>query len=383
MVNDVGQRSQVLHERANLRLVFIETTTSCNLQCAHCRRTIASSSDQLSLNELIKLAHEIAPLGKPVIVLSGGEPLLRGDIFEIAENIASLNLTVCMATNATLIDEATAERIKRSGIKRCAVSLDGATAQMHDAVRGIAGAFEMAIAGMRNLISHGVEVQVNMTLVRSNSNHLRATYELARDIGAVAFHAFLLVPTGCGAQIASSELMTATECEEVLNELCELMAMGELQVRATCAPHFYRIAIQRGLLKSRSEADHNGHSKLEHGALSHLYRFTRGCLAGSGVCFISHNGCVMPCGYLPLPAGNIRTQPFGEIWHGSELLQKLRDENLLSGKCGICEFKLACYGCRARAYFATGNFMGEEPLCAYDPLNAKADDASSCDGHRN
>lgn len=368
-MNELGRGIQSLHECASLRLVFVEVTASCNLRCAHCRRTTVSPTDQLSFGELTKLAHELAELGKPVVVLSGGEPLLRKDIFEIAKTISSLGLTVCMATNATLIDEATAAMIKASGIKRCAVSLDGATAHVHDAIRGIAGAFEMAIAGVRNLISQGVEVQINMTLTRSNAKHLRATYELARGIGAVAFHAFLLVPTGCGAQIASDELMTAVECEEVLNELCELMATGELQVRATCAPHFYRIAVQRGLLKSQSEIHHGGHNDAAHEALGHLHRFTRGCLAGSGVCFISHNGYVMPCGYLPLYAGNIRTQPIREIWHNSELFRRLRDGSLLSGKCGACEFKLICYGCRARAYFATGDFMGEEPLCAYNPLS--------------
>ncbi|MCS7253837.1 MAG: radical SAM protein [Armatimonadota bacterium] len=361
------QCQQPTYVCANLRLVFIETTVSCNLECSHCRRTATSPTDLLSLNELVVLTHELIEVGEPVVVLSGGEPLLRGDIFEIAESIASSGLTVCMATNATLIDGAVAAKIKASGIKRCAVSLDGATAQLHDAVRGVAGAFEMAIAGIRNLISHGVEVQINMTLTKSNTAHLKATYELARNIGAIAFHAFLLVPVGCGAKIASDELMTAEECERVLNELCELMAMDELQVRATCAPHFYRIAMQRGILQGERKATSREHSEITHKALRHLYRFTRGCLAGSGVCFISYNGNVMPCGYLPLSAGNIRKQSFSDIWRNSELLRRLRDERLLSGKCGMCEFKLICYGCRARAYFATGNLMGEEPLCAYEP----------------
>lgn len=355
----------VFHTGAQLRLVFIETTVSCNLECIHCRRITTSPKGQLSKGEIMQLMDELVLIGKPIIVFSGGEPLLRRDIFELAEYASSLGLPVCMATNATLIDEATAARIKESGIKRCAISLDGATAQVHDNVRQVEGAFEMAMNGIRNLIACGIEVQINMTLVRSTAQHLRATYELARNIGAVAFHAFLLVPVGCGAQIADGELMTAQECELILNELCDLMAMGELQVRATCAPQFYRIAAQRNLLQMQHGIATHVRSSA-HVNLAHLYRFTRGCLAGSGVCFISHDGDVMPCGYLPLSAGNIRSGSFNEIWRNSDLLKRLRDENALSGKCGACEFKLICYGCRARAYFSTGDFMGEEPLCAYN-----------------
>jgi len=309
----------------------------------------------LHTEELMRLIRELGEVGKPVLVFSGGEPLLRDDIFELARYANSLGLTTCMATNATLMTKEMANEVKASGIKRCAVSLDAPSPDVHDSIRGVKGAFERAVSGIENLISCGVEVQINMTLTRTTKPYLKPMHQLAKDLGAVALHVFLLVPVGCGAQLADAEMMTPHECEEALEELCELMLLGGLQVRATCAPHFYRIASQKGVVN------------LLAGQRSSLSSFTRGCLAGTGVCFISQSGDVMPCGYLPVSAGNIRTQSFAEIWHRSKLFEELRDITLLEGKCGACEFKDICYGCRARAYFATGNMMAQEPLCAYEP----------------
>ncbi|MFA4015980.1 MAG: hypothetical protein RUDDFDWM_001081 [Candidatus Fervidibacterota bacterium] len=356
MSEQFGFRQPTLEKRSYLpKLVFIETTVACNLSCLHCRRTTTSPKEQLHTEEIMRLIEELVEVGKPVLVFSGGEPLLRDDIFELVRHANSLGLITCMATNATLMTKEMAAEVKASGIKRCAVSLDGPSADVHDAIRGVKGAFERTVTGIKNLLSCGVEVQINITLTRTTKPYLRPMHQLAKALGAVALHVFLLVPVGCGAQLADTEMMTPHECEEALEELCELMFLGELPIRATCAPHFYRIVAQKGLMN------------LLAGQQSRLSSFTRGCLAGTGVCFISQSGDVMPCGYLPIPAGNIRTQSFSEIWHHSKLFEVLRDCTLLEGKCGVCEFKDICYGCRARAYFATGNMMAQEPLCAYEP----------------
>ncbi|HID06956.1 MAG TPA: radical SAM protein [Armatimonadetes bacterium] len=238
----------------HLRLVFWEMTVGCNLNCIHCRRLETAHElmrEDLSTSEAYRLIDGITEVGKPVLVLSGGEPLLRSDVFEIARYATERQLIVCLATNATLIDARTARMLQDAGIKRCAVSLDGADADTHDTFRAQPGSFDRALTGIRYLREAGVEVQINMTLTRYTAPHMQSVYELARNVGAIAFHVFLLVPVGCGAEIADEQMLTAQECEALLNELYELAQRGELQVKATCAPQFYRIINQRGIKTHR------------------------------------------------------------------------------------------------------------------------------------
>lgn len=343
-----------------LRLVFWETTAGCNLECIHCRRLEVAKEmmkDDLSTEEAFRLIDGIASAGRPILVLSGGEPLLRSDLFEIARYAKEKGLVVSLATNGTLIEAAMAREIKAAGVKRAAVSLDGAKAETHDTFRRQLGSFHRALEGIAFLRWVGVEVQINTTIARHNIDELHRIYALAVELGAVAFHVFMLVPVGCGLEIASSQMLPAERYEEALNELYELSKEGKLHVKATCAPHYYRIVRQR----MKAEGKKLSFEK------DGMAAMTKGCLAGTGVCFVSHKGEVFPCGYLPVVAGNVRKASFDFIWRHSPVFWTLRAPELLGGKCGACEYKRVCAGCRARAYAATGDYLAEEPYCIYEP----------------
>jgi len=221
----------------------------------------------------------------------------------------------------------------------------------------------------------GLPVQINTTIARHNLHYLDQTLQLAKSLGAVALHLFLLVPVGCGQEIADEQMLTGAEYEAVLNWLYDREMEGGIELKATCAPHYFRIVRQRqaaerrqGLIRERpASAARQQHAGGHAGGHPSMNSMTRGCLAGTGVCFVSHRGEVFPCGYLPIAAGNIRQQPFRAIWEEAPLFQELRDPDLLQGKCGLCEFKQVCGGCRARAYGMTGEYLGEEPFCIYEP----------------
>ncbi len=313
---------------------------------------------------------QIAEVGKPVFVLSGGEPLFRHDIFEIASYATGAGLPVALATNGTLIDDKVAQKIKNSGVKRVSISFDGADAPTHDAFRSLVGSFDAAVRGFKALRNIGMPVQINTTVAKHNEKQLESILQLAKDLDAAALHLFLLVPVGCGVEIAADQMISAAEYERVLNWLYDIeQAEPQLQLKATCAPHYFRVMRQRRAEENRMGMKRElpaSHDRQVHGH-PHMHAATKGCLAGTGVTFISHRGEVFPCGYLPVEAGNIRRQTFGAVWQDSPLFAELRDPELLEGKCGNCNFKNLCSGCRARAYGTVGNYMAEEPFCAYEP----------------
>ena len=368
------------------RLIFWETTAGCNLACIHCRRvTIADQllPQDLTTAEAFDLIGQIAAFSQPIFVLSGGEPLFRPDIFDIARYASDSGLIVALATNGTLIDAQVARRIKEAGVRRVSVSFDGADAVTHDIFRG-SGAFQRALDGMAHLQRVGVPYQINTTVARHNVHQMPETLALAKELQAVALHLFLLVPVGCGVEISDDQQITPEEYERVLNWLYDAEMEGGIELKATCAPHYFRIARQRqaeerrrGIVRERprshrrqehaGEDGRQGHPGGHPGGRHAMNAMTKGCLAGTGVGFVSHRGEVFPCGYLPLEAGNVRQQPFREIWENSSLFAELRDPDLLTGKCGLCEFKRVCGGCRARAYGMTLEYLGEEPFCTYEP----------------
>jgi len=368
------------------RLIFWESTAGCNLACIHCRRiTVADQllPQDLTTAEAFSLIDQVVAFAKPIFVLSGGEPLFRPDIFDIARHASDAGLIVALATNGTLIDATTAIAIRESGIRRVSISLDGADAATHDIFRG-PGAFDKALAGMNYLRAVGVPYQINTTVARHNSGQMPETLRMAKDLGAQALHLFLLVPVGCGVEIAEDQQITSDEYEGVLNWLYDAEQEGGIELKATCAPHYFRIVRQRqaeerrqGIIRSLPESHQRQEQAGGHpggngngghpGGRHAMNAMTKGCLAGTGVCFVSHRGEVFPCGYLPMEAGNIRRQPFREIWESSPLFAELRDPDLLGGKCGLCEFKKVCGGCRARAYGMTMEYLGEEPFCTYEP----------------
>jgi heme b synthase len=345
----------------DLRMIAWEVTRRCNLACIHCRASAANKppEGELTTHECLSLLDEVASWANPVIILTGGEPLLRSDIFDIAGHGTDLGLRMVMAVNGTLVDETVIRNMQESGIKRISVSLDGDDAETHDRFRQVKGAFEGALKGIRLAKEAGLEFQVNTTVTRHNLHLLPRILNLAASLEAAAHHIFLLVPTGRGKYIAESGI-TAQEYEQVLNWFYDQRGKTSLHLKATCAPHYHRILRQRA--KERGERV----TFETHG----LDAVTRGCLGGTSFCFISHRGEVQPCGYLDLPCGNVKSVPLKKIWKESEHLLRLRDLSQYEGKCGLCEFQRVCGGCRARAFEATGNYLSEEPLCTYQPRNS-------------
>jgi radical SAM protein with 4Fe4S-binding SPASM domain len=261
-----------------------------------------------------------------------------------------------MAPNGTLITSKTAQKMAASGIRRISASIDGATKEFHDQFRGVEGAFDAAIQGIQHVKDAGIEFQINTTITQTNLEQIPKILELAESLGAVAHHIFLLVPTGRGKYIVD-QAIDAAAYERTLNWFYDQRDKTPLQLKATCAPHYYRI------LRQRAKSEGKTISFKTHG----LDAVTRGCLAGTGFCFISHTGIVQPCGYTDVPCGDITQTTFGDIWNHAPVFLKLRDFKQLDGKCGHCEYRAVCGGCRARAFEATGDYMAEEPLCAYQP----------------
>ena len=378
-----------------LRLVFWETTKACNLTCRHCRAVPqrAIGPMELTTRRAFDLIDDIAQVARPVMVLSGGEPLFRPDLFDIGAYGVESGFRMALATNGTLVTERVAAKIADAGFSRVAISLDGANPPTHDRFRGLPGSHALALRGLRNLRAEGVSVQINSTIAKHNVAELPDLLDLALAIDADALHLFMLVPVGCGLEIAPAEMLPADEYERVLHWFDEQSKTCPIDLKATCAPHYYRIRAQR-IEEERSRGDltstfiapgtkakaapvftshagaahgHPGGHPHAHGGGQALSAMTRGCLAGTSVCFISNEGAVYPCGYLPVSAGDTRVQSFADIWNDSPVFRDLRDPDALGGKCGECRYQSLCGGCRARAYAATGSFLAEEPFCNYQP----------------
>jgi len=283
--------------RSELRMIAWEVTRSCNLNCLHCRAAaeMGPYEGELTTQECLQFIEEVAAFSNPVLILTGGEPLLREDIFEIATYGSRKGLRAVMAVNGTLLDAEKAAAAKRADIQRVSISLDGASAESHDRFRGVTGAFAGAIEGIRYLKEVGLDFQINTTVTKRNLAEIEDILKLAIRLGAVAHHIFLLVPTGRGKELAGEEI-TPEDYERTLLWFYEQSDRVPLQLKATCAPQYYRIVHQHGGMKAQ-----RGHG---------LDAFTRGCLGGISFCFLSHRGDVQPCGYLEIIAGNIRKRPF-------------------------------------------------------------------------
>jgi len=336
-------------------VLAVELTQRCNLACIHCRATAGDCAPEgeLTLAEYKELIDDIAGFASPILILTGGEPLLRNDVYDIASYATEKGLRVAVSTNGTTVDREVAEKLLASGVKTCSISIDGSTPEVHDDFRQQQGAFQASMRGMSILQDAGMKVQINTSLTKRNMHDLDNIYRLVKKAGAHAWHVFMLVPTGRGD--ADAELITAGDYERILNYIYEKNRDDDMEIKPTCAPQYYRILRQRaGEDGIPVDVDHFG-----------LNARTRGCLAGMGFGFISYRGEVYPCGYYPSMAGNIREQSFSEIWKNSELFTKLRDFKNYEGACGSCRYIAVCGGCRARAYAMTGDDMAEEPFCEY------------------
>lgn len=339
-----------------------EITRRCNLRCVHCRSSsemeIAGHPD-FTTEEAFRLLDDVADYARPVVVLSGGEPLIRTDLFDIARHGTELGLRMCLASNGTLVTEAICRKIKDSGIKIVSLSLDGSTEEIHDNFRNEAGAFSGTVNAAKLFKKHGIEFIINSSFTKRNQEDIPRVYRLAKELGATAWYMFMIVPTGRGEDIMD-ELISKENYEEIL-EWHYQMEKGEkdMLVRPTCAPHYYRVVLQQ----SKEEG-----IKFEKRTLKFSTGGSKGCIAGQMICLITVDGDVLPCSYFPKSAGNVREQSFKDIWENSELFKELRDFKKYRGRCGSCEYINVCGGCRARAYSLSGDYLAEEPFCGYMPI---------------
>ncbi len=338
-----------------------EITRKCNLRCVHCR----SSSEMeiqghpdFTLEEAYRLIDDIVSYAQPVVVLSGGEPLTRRDVFEIARYGTDKGLRMCLATNGTLVTDEICEKIKQSGIRIVSLSLDGADETVHDDFRSQKGAFAGTINAAHLFKKHGIEFIINSSFTKRNQEQIPRVYRLAKELGATAWYMFMIVPTGRGEEIMN-ELISKEDYDKILDWHYDMEKEEDLMlVRPTCAPHYYRVQLQR----AKEEGE-----KVKRRTLKFSTGGSKGCLAGQLICLIDVDGNVLPCSYFNLPAGNVREKSFKEIWENSDLFKDLRDFKKYKGRCGSCEFVNVCGGCRARAYSVYGDYLEEEPFCSHRP----------------
>lgn len=343
-----------------------EITRRCNLKCVHCRSSSEleiSGHPDFSTEEAYRLLDDISSYAKPVVVLSGGEPLLRKDVFDIAAYGAGKGLRMCLATNGTLVNEGVCEKIKASGIRIVSMSLDGSTAEVHDDFRNEKGAFNGTVNAAKLFKQHGIEFILNSSFTKRNQEEIPRVYKLAKELGATAWYMFMIVPTGRGEEIMS-ELISKEDYEEILDWHYQMEKdEADMLVRPTCAPHYYRVVLQ----KAKEEG-----AKFERRTLKFSTGGAKGCLAGQLICLIDVDGNVLPCSYFPKSAGNVRQQSFKDIWENAELFKDMRDFKKYKGKCGSCEYVNVCGGCRARALSVHGDYLAEEPFCSYVPMKIKS-----------
>ncbi len=342
-----------------------EITRRCNLRCVHCR---SSSEEEVrghpdfTTGEAFRVLRDIAGYAKPVVVLSGGEPLMREDVFEIAQHGTDLGLRMCMATNGYLVTDETCRNIVGSGIRIVSLSLDGSEEGVHDDFRQQEGAFRGTMNAARLFRKHGIEFIINSSFTKRNQEEIPKVYRLAKELGATAWYMFMIVPTGRGEDIMG-ELISREDYDEILDWHYDMEKdEREMLVRPTCAPHYYRVVLQR----SKQEG-----GKFRRRTLKFSTGGAKGCLAGQLICLIDVDGNVLPCSYFPKSAGNVFERPFKDIWEDSELFRELRDFKGYKGRCGSCEYINVCGGCRARAYAVTGDYLEEEPFCGHVPLKLR------------
>lgn len=326
-------------------LVSWNTTNQCNMFCDHCYREAGTRlAEELDTEQAKKLIREIKKAGFRIMIFSGGEPLMREDVYELGAYATQLGLRVVLGTNGTLISPEVAVKLKKAGFMAAGVSLDSLDAGKNDAFRKLDQAFELTVKGMENLKGAGIPFQIHTTVMDWNVNELERITDFAIEIGAMAHHVFFLVPTGRAVNIEDEALKVA-EYEKTIARLMEKQKQVDIEIKPTCAPQFMRVADKKGI----------------------PMRFSRGCLAGISYCIISPRGDVQPCAYMDIRLGNVKEKAFDIIWHENSMLQELRTAEY-KGKCGVCDYKDRCGGCRARAYYYSGgDYMADDEWCLYRP----------------
>ena len=425
----MGKNTTRLHEQANnqpasppatppCRVIAWEVTRRCNLACLHCRASAQNIpyNQELSLAEASQLIQSFPKTGSPLVIFTGGEPLLRSDIFELVSLVKAQGLRAAISVNGTLLNAYNVAKMKESGISRCSISLDGENAITHDRFRGVPGAFEQALRGIALLRKEALSFQINTTITPHNLHSLAGMLNLCKQLGAVAWHIFLLVPVGRGKNLQG---LNPESYEKALNWIYNQAQVEDIEIKPTCAPQYNRLAslkipnhtltnsINGHTENQTNESAKTGNTDAPHASpsfvnihasssmpsstpsylynptsspmpnpapklahiptLEHGHRLkSRGCLGGLSFCFISHLGQVQPCGYLELNCGNVREKPFPLIWQNSQIFQNLRNPQTYTGQCGTCRYHNICGGCRARALAHSGNYLHDDPVCLFN-----------------
>jgi radical SAM protein len=345
-----------------------ELTRACAFACRHCRAEAQPrrNPDELSTEEAFRLIDDIKEFGDPILVVTGGDPMMRRDLFDILEYASGKGLRTSLTPTTTkLVTVDRLRRVRDAGVRRVAVSIDGPTSEPHDAFRGFKGSFDMAVKIARAVGEAGLSLQVNTTVSRFNADHLDDFIPLISDLNAVQWSLFFLVPTG---RALAGDMISPEQHERVFNWLYELSRNAPFDIKSTAAPAYRRVALQKARANGAGPVTVAGAGYRYQDGLN---RPTLGVNDGKGFCFVSHVGDVCPSGFLPLTAGNVREQSIIDIYRNSKLFRELRDTSLITGKCGDCSFLEICSGSRARAYAVTGDYLASDPSCAYDPHSAQ------------
>ncbi len=345
-------------------LAIWEVTQACDLACVHCRASAQPERHplELSTDEGKRLIDQIAALDVPVFVLTGGDPIKRPDLFELIEHARSVGVRVSLTPSATpLLTRDVVFRLRDAGLARMAVSLDGASAETHDAFRGMSGSFARTLNAVQWANEAGLPVQINTTFSRRNMAEMDAIAALVEQLKIALWSVFFLVPTGRG---KLADLLSADEFEQVFARIHRLSKTASFDIKTTEAQHYRRYLMQQRVAERKASA---APYTVPEKAADTIGRAPRGLNDGKGFVFISHTGEVFPSGFLPESGGNLRRQTLATIYRESPVFRELRDTSKLEGKCGACEFKEICGGSRARAYALTGNPLAEEPCCNYIP----------------
>ncbi|MCC7498965.1 MAG: TIGR04053 family radical SAM/SPASM domain-containing protein [Bryobacterales bacterium] len=343
-------------------LVIWETTQACELACLHCRASAQPWRNplELSTGEAMSLLDEIRSMGDPLMVFTGGDPLKRPDLFELLQYSSGIGLRTTVTPSATgLLDAAAIEGFVRAGVARMAVSLDGPDRASHDGFRRVNGSFDRTLFALNHARAIGLPTQVNSTVTRHNMNRLQELADIVRDSEARLWSVFFLVVTG---RAAKGDDLTADEYEEVFEFLYRTSKTAPFDIKTTEAQHYRRyVAQQRKTEGGPKAAAQAGGDVIQRQA---------GINDGKGFVFISHTGEIFPSGFLPVTAGNVRTQSLADVYRNAPLFRELRSPSKLGGKCGACEFRNLCGGSRSRAYALTGDYLASDPRCSYIPKSA-------------
>lgn len=350
-----------------------ETTKACLLACKHCRAQAIrkSMAGELSRGEGMRLIDQLTEFSEPypALLLTGGDPLMRDDFFDLVEKAKSLGIYVAVAASVTpKLNTETLTRMKELGVDIMSVSLDGASPETHDRLRGIRGTWSETIESLRSARRIGLRIQVNTTVMRSNVHELPGIFHIVKETGAVAWEVFFLIRTGRGASLESLE---PSECEEIMHFLFDASHYG-IPVRTAEGPNFRRVRIQRqnGQISPSGRIYEELSAKLRslegepNGAPLLKSTQTRD---GKGIMFVAHDGEVYPSGFLPISSGKVPEDNLGRIYRSSTLFTALRDVSNLKGRCGICEYREICGGSRSRAFAELGDAFEEDPACPYVP----------------